>query len=143
MSSPRSMACDCPGLKGCPLGHRCEWPWMVPAGRAIETNSFPEIARCSCHAHSSGPGHQSFVVLRYSLAGQDTRLSPERPGLESRWRNFAHSHGWAAVTLRPSPMSLRFALFSACDERSQDPPKCASPLQSSVCAALRSHLLST
>ena len=25
--------------------------------------------------------------LRYSLAGQDTRLSPERPGLESRWRN--------------------------------------------------------
>ena len=27
------------------------------------------------------------VVLRYSLAGQDTRLSPERPGFESRWRN--------------------------------------------------------
>ena len=25
--------------------------------------------------------------IRYSLAGQDTRLSPERPGLESRWRN--------------------------------------------------------
>ena len=25
--------------------------------------------------------------LRYSLAGQDTRPSPERPGFESRWRN--------------------------------------------------------
>ena len=29
--------------------------------------------------------------IRYSLAGQDTRLSPERPGFESRWRNsFPH-----------------------------------------------------
>ena len=26
------------------------------------------------------------VSFRYSLAGQDTRPSPERPGLESRWR---------------------------------------------------------
>ena len=26
--------------------------------------------------------------IRYSLAGQDTRPSPERPGFESRWRNF-------------------------------------------------------
>eukprot|EP00973_Karenia_brevis_P074441 10342913-Karenia_brevis.AAC.1 len=25
--------------------------------------------------------------LRYSLAGQDTQLSPEQPGFESRWRN--------------------------------------------------------
>ena len=25
--------------------------------------------------------------IRYSLAGQDTRPSPERPGFESRWRN--------------------------------------------------------
>ena len=28
-----------------------------------------------------------FTRIRYSLAGQDTRLSPERPGFESRWRN--------------------------------------------------------
>ena len=26
-------------------------------------------------------------VVRYSLAGQDTRPSPERPGFESQWRN--------------------------------------------------------
>ena len=32
--------------------------------------------------------HSSLLTrIRYSLAGQDTRLSPERPGLESRWRN--------------------------------------------------------
>ena len=26
--------------------------------------------------------------VRYNLAGQDTQLSPERPGFESQWRNF-------------------------------------------------------
>ena len=30
----------------------------------------------------------AIATIRYSLAGQDTRLSPERPGFESRWRNF-------------------------------------------------------
>ena len=31
--------------------------------------------------------HSSLLTrIRYSLAGQDTRLSPERPGFESRWR---------------------------------------------------------
>ena len=29
---------------------------------------------------------RAFCQLRYSLAGQDTRPSPERPGFESRWR---------------------------------------------------------
>ena len=34
--------------------------------------------------------------IRYSLAGQDTRPSPERPGFESRWRNFvSHSIGYS------------------------------------------------
>ena len=34
--------------------------------------------------------HSSLLTrIRYSLAGQDTRLSPERPGFESRWRNLA------------------------------------------------------
>ena len=28
----------------------------------------------------------AIVNFRYSLAGQDTRPSPERPGFESRWR---------------------------------------------------------
>ena len=48
---------------------------------------------------------QDNINLRYSLAGQDTRLSPERPGFESRWRKFGalcwallragrHSAGW-------------------------------------------------
>ena len=27
------------------------------------------------------------IKIRYSLAGQDTQLSPERPGFASRWRN--------------------------------------------------------
>ena len=32
--------------------------------------------------------HSSLLTrIRYSLAGQDTQLSPERPGFESRWRN--------------------------------------------------------
>ena len=34
--------------------------------------------------------------IRYSLAGQDTRLSPERPGFESRWRNYLPTCCWGA-----------------------------------------------
>ena len=29
------------------------------------------------------------INIRYSLAGQDTGPSPERPGFESRWRNLS------------------------------------------------------
>ena len=31
------------------------------------------------------------IRIRYSLAGEDTRLSPERPGFESQWRNFVEA----------------------------------------------------
>ena len=40
--------------------------------------------------------------IRYSLAGQDTRPSPERPGFESRWRKlfiFVFCAVWLPMTL--------------------------------------------
>ena len=37
--------------------------------------------------------HAAYDKIRYSLAGQDARPSPERPGLESRWRNSCHRKG--------------------------------------------------
>ena len=45
---------------------------------------------CSQASHGLATALQWRAVLpkiRYSLAGQDTRLSPEAPGFESRWRN--------------------------------------------------------
>ena len=37
--------------------------------------------------------HSSLITrIRYSLAGQDTRLSPERPGFKSRWRKLFWSY---------------------------------------------------
>ena len=36
--------------------------------------------------------HAELVKIRYSLAGQDTRLSPERPGFESQWRKLFWSY---------------------------------------------------
>ena len=53
-------------------------PWAWP-GRGFETS----LQTYTCHKLT-----QTSVRIRYSLAGQDTRLSPERPGLESRWRKF-------------------------------------------------------
>ena len=39
--------------------------------------------------------------IRYSLAGQDTRPSPERPGFESRWRKWHQlAPGWMGPPLR-------------------------------------------
>ena len=53
------------------------------------------------------------LKIRYSLAGQDTRLSPERLGFESRWRKcFAARkladglvQGWQSVGQRADPGS--------------------------------------
>ena len=56
-------------------------------GKPLQTKGAP----CSraCHGLASAPPWRVVLAkIRYSLAGQDTRLSPERPGLESRWRNF-------------------------------------------------------
>ena len=41
------------------------------------------------------------VSFRYSLAGQDTRPSPERPGFEPRWRKWHQlAPGWMGPPLR-------------------------------------------
>ena len=42
-------------------------------------------------------------LLLHSLVGQDTRLSPERPGFESRWRNSFCFLGVAVSTLGFDP----------------------------------------
>ena len=55
-------------------------------GKPLQTKGAP----CSraCHGLASAlPWRVVLTKIRYSLAGQDTRLSPERPGFESRWRN--------------------------------------------------------
>ena len=52
--------------------------------------------------------------FRYSLAGQDTRLSPERPGFESRWRNLCMvAVAVALIALMP---------MSRMQERAERPP---------------------
>ena len=59
---------------------------------------------CSQASHGLATALQWRAVLpkiRYSLAGQDTRLSPERPGLESRWRKWHQlAPGWMGPPLR-------------------------------------------
>ena len=44
---------------------------------------------CGCESQMCMGQERLALKIRYSLAGQDTRLSPERPGLESRWRNLS------------------------------------------------------
>ena len=62
------------------------------------TNSRIDVLKYWCIAflrsyflgpHSLKHGRFCRLQVRYRLAGQDTRLSPERPGFESRWRNIA------------------------------------------------------
>ena len=77
----------------CPCDSVSEWPrrWTRnPLGSALRgSNPLAVVVGLSLSACKQflGAGAQKSVHLRYSLAGQDTQLSPERPGFESRWRN--------------------------------------------------------
>ena len=42
---------------------------------------------CVCESQMCMGQERLALKIRYSVAGQDTRLSPERPGFESRWWN--------------------------------------------------------
>ena len=58
----------------------------------LAERSRPDCFRAECYrAHGRTVRHNSLsdseIRIRYSLAGQDTRPTPERPGFESRWRN--------------------------------------------------------
>lgn len=50
------------------------------------------------------------ALVSYSLVGQDSALSPRRPGFESRWENFFLPPPSLAVILPPSPV-YPFPLF--------------------------------
>ena len=80
--------------------------------------------------------HSSLLTrIRYSLAGQDTRLSPERPGFESRWRklqkgtedaqNVCREYPLSRVT---NPLGLMFLMFlgflPSSDFTAADGPPC-------------------
>ena len=75
------------------------------------------------------------LKIRYSLAGQDTRLSPERPGLESRWRKLQKGTEDAQKVCREYPLSrvtnplgLMFLMFlgflPSSDFTAADGPPC-------------------
>ena len=66
-----------------------------------------------------------YPMVRYSLAGQDTRLSPERLGLKSRWRKLGCPRGQHAK--RPARACLA-PVHSCCPS---DP--CSSPARGLHC----------
>jgi hypothetical protein len=60
--------------------------------RLLAENLRPDCFRAECYrAHGRAARHYNLSDnesrIRYSLTGQDTRPSPERPGFGSRWRN--------------------------------------------------------
>ena len=97
--------------KGQPRHLQCVacWRWSMPP---MTRPTIVKLARKPLHAcgcdrpmRPAGPDqapavccilgivHAAYDKIRYSLAGQDTQPSPERPGLESRWRNSCHRNG--------------------------------------------------
>ena len=61
--------------------------------RQAKTSAGPKevLLLCGCESQMCMGQERLALKIRYSLAGQDTWLSPERPGLESRWRNLVVS----------------------------------------------------
>ena len=71
-----------------PGQHRCPEPPIGKKKARRKAQKHRNLhQKCFNYKYSLIIAQQGFVNIRYSLAGQDTRLSPERPGFESRWRN--------------------------------------------------------
>ena len=79
-----------PGFKGSDMDTLAEWLRRRPA-KPMGWVRIPQVSVPIEAPPKKGSGTtrcwRAHTQLRYSLAGQDTRLSPERPRFESRWRN--------------------------------------------------------
>ena len=56
-------------------------------GGEVRSNSMEQHFQLCISISLKGGCILKIFELRYSLVGQDTRPSPERPGFESWWRN--------------------------------------------------------